>query len=104
MSDRKKPGVACWIVVALIAVLVGYPLSFGPACWISSRTTLGADWLPCGYRPVISGLNLKPTRLAAAIQWYARLGAAPGWQWVPDGIPLSDDEWIAAEWVWMRYP
>ena len=32
-SDRKKPGVAFWATVALVVVLVGYPLSFGPACW-----------------------------------------------------------------------
>jgi hypothetical protein len=30
-SDRKKPGVAFWATVVLVAVLVGYPLSFGPA-------------------------------------------------------------------------
>ena len=34
MTDHKKPGVAFWATVALVAVLVGYPLSFGPACWI----------------------------------------------------------------------
>jgi hypothetical protein len=26
--DRKKPSAALWITVALLAVLVGYPLSF----------------------------------------------------------------------------
>jgi hypothetical protein len=34
MTDRKKPGVAFWATVALVVVLVAYPLSFGPACWI----------------------------------------------------------------------
>jgi hypothetical protein len=33
MTDRKKPGVAFWVTVALVVVLVGYPLSLGPACW-----------------------------------------------------------------------
>ena len=32
-SDRKKPTAGFWITVALVAVLVGYPLSFGPAGW-----------------------------------------------------------------------
>jgi hypothetical protein len=40
-SDRKKPTAGFWITVALATVLVGYPLSFGPACWLVSR----AAWL-----------------------------------------------------------
>ena len=104
MTNRKNPSAGFWFAVALVAVLVGYPLSFGPACWISSRTKIGADWLPFGYRPIVSGLSINPTRASAAIKWYARLGAARGWEWVPDGIPMSDDEWIAVEWVWMPYP
>jgi hypothetical protein len=33
----KKPGVAFWATVVVVVVLVAYPLSFGPACWITSR-------------------------------------------------------------------
>jgi hypothetical protein len=33
MTERQKPGVVFWATVALVAVLVGYPLSMGPACW-----------------------------------------------------------------------
>ena len=29
-SARKKPGVAFWVTVVVVAALVGYPLSFGP--------------------------------------------------------------------------
>jgi hypothetical protein len=36
-SDHKKLGVAFWGTVGLVVVLVGYPLSFGPACWLSIR-------------------------------------------------------------------
>jgi hypothetical protein len=32
MTNRKQPGVAFWATVVVVAVLVGYPLSFGPAC------------------------------------------------------------------------
>jgi hypothetical protein len=103
MSERK-PASGFWITVALVAVLVLYPLSFGPACWIVSRTNAGADWLPFCYRPIITGLSIDRTSLSAVIQWYSRLGATQGWVWVPDGIPLSDAEWIAVEWVWMPYP
>jgi hypothetical protein len=33
MSNRKKPGMAFWATVLMAVVLIGYPLSFGPACW-----------------------------------------------------------------------
>ncbi|HEY3966978.1 MAG TPA: hypothetical protein VGM05_20615 [Planctomycetaceae bacterium] len=104
MADRKKPGAAFWSTVVVAVVLVGYPLSFGPACWISSRMNSGAELVHFCYRPIVSGLSIKETRLSAAIQWYARWGASSGWRWAPDGIPLSDDRWVAVEWVWMRYP
>jgi hypothetical protein len=32
MTDRK-PTAGFWITVAFVALLVGYPLSFGPAWW-----------------------------------------------------------------------
>ena len=41
-----QPSAAFWITVALVAVLVGYPLSFGPACWLAD------DYSPHGFHPV----------------------------------------------------
>jgi hypothetical protein len=32
-TDRKKPGVAFWATLVLIAGLVAFPLSAGPASW-----------------------------------------------------------------------
>jgi len=104
MTDRKKTGWAFWTAAIVVVALVGYPLSFGPACWLVSRTKFGAEWLPFCYRPIVSALSKDRPRLTAAIQWYSRLGAANGWTWLQDGIPLSDDEWLAVEWVWMHYP
>jgi hypothetical protein len=40
MTDRKKPGVAFWASVVVTAVLIGYPLSFGPACWLCGNDIL----------------------------------------------------------------
>jgi hypothetical protein len=36
--SRKKPGVAFWATV-VVAALIAYPVSFGPACWLTSRRT-----------------------------------------------------------------
>jgi hypothetical protein len=41
ISSSKPPSAAFWFTVALAAVLVGYPLSFGVAEWLDGR-----DWLP----------------------------------------------------------
>ncbi len=30
-EERKKPGMAFWATVAVVVLLFGYPLSFGPA-------------------------------------------------------------------------
>lgn len=37
MTDRKCPTSGFWITLALVTVLVGYPLSYGPAAWLVFR-------------------------------------------------------------------
>ena len=52
MTDSKKHGWAFWATVGLVVVLVGYPLSFGPACWLVSWEIL-PDWgIGAIYRPL----------------------------------------------------
>lgn len=52
MNDEpKNPRVAFWCM-GLLAALVAYPASFGPACWISERTEDGRI-LSLLYGPVI---------------------------------------------------
>src|SRR5436190_14665700 len=75
MTDRKKPGVAFWATVGIVVVLVGYPLSFGPACWITSRTDVGVSSLPIVYLPLIRAMS-RSERIADALDWYAQFGAA----------------------------
>jgi hypothetical protein len=73
-EDRKKPGVAFWATVVLVMLLVAYPLSFGPACWIANRTDLfDDDDLPAIYRPIgwLCYHSLVTEKVMFA---YARLG------------------------------
>jgi len=59
-SDRKKPGVAFWATVAVIVELVGNPLSFIPACWVSSRVQPSGTCLSAMYRPIILAWRNSP--------------------------------------------
>jgi hypothetical protein len=52
-EDRKKPTAGFWITVALVAVLAGYPLSFGPACWVSSYLYCGPAVINLVYQPLM---------------------------------------------------
>jgi hypothetical protein len=79
-TNRKKPGVAFWATVVLAVVLL-YVASFGPACWISSRTNAGAAAVSTVYRPLTWGKS-KSERIADAIDWYSGFGSADGWAWV----------------------
>jgi hypothetical protein len=53
MTEAKKPTAGSWITVLFVAVLVGYPLSFGPACWLSDRDVLPTVPLYRAYRPLL---------------------------------------------------
>jgi hypothetical protein len=72
-SDRKQPAVAFWATV-VVAVLVLYPLSFGPACWINQRWHTDRRILSAIYRPVLS-LASERGYLPELLHWYAAVGA-----------------------------
>ena len=74
-EERMRPGWTFWTVVALFAVLVGYPLSFGPACWIISRMHSRIPVAELIYRPVIWAWINSPSPIQKAGIWYASLAA-----------------------------
>src|SRR6516165_11287713 len=89
-TNSKKPGVAYWMTVVIVVVLM-YPLSFGPACWATSRTG-GNSIVPLLYRPIIAMIHVDdappPPGIGRTqtfqyprglICWYASIWAPPGW-------------------------
>ena len=73
-SDRKQPGVAFWATVVVVAVLVGYLLSAGPATWLFLHV------LPKGSLPALNFLyapvawaGSRSQRINDAVEWYVSL-------------------------------
>jgi len=75
MTDRKKPGWAFWTTMVVVVVLVGYTLSFGPACWWFSKPLLSriAPNLIVGSGPD----PMSPSRIYWPIGWVAKHGPSP---------------------------
>jgi hypothetical protein len=74
-TDRKKPGVAFWATVVVVVLLVAYPLSFGPACWIARRGGMKFKTAARIYKPVIQAAGLLPDSTKQLVDWYS--GSAP---------------------------
>ena len=81
-DQNKKPTAGFWITVALLAVLLLYPLSLGPACWLSSQFMAGSSVVTTTYRPilVVASLDVNPT-VKKWIEWYSQMAARRGWRW-----------------------
>jgi hypothetical protein len=81
-DDRKKPGAVYWASVALITVLLAYPLSFGPACWWFASAepdlfvrlaspTPAHEYAPYAYWPIGWLAENGPGPVGDGIFWYA---------------------------------
>ena len=76
MTDRKHASAAFWITVALVVVLVGYPLSFGPACWLVgwTGTDSGFGTVCRMYAPLMMGARCLGNGPAQLLWQYSLLG------------------------------
>jgi hypothetical protein len=78
-----------WIIAAMLPAL--YVVSFGPACWISSRIRIGSKAVPLLYAPLNWAWNHGGPSLAGPLHWYTCLFADENWEWVLDG---EESKWI----------
>lgn len=72
-------------ITAVVLIPTLYVASFGPACWISSRT--GSPILPVAYQPIGWLLENAPQPIATALVEYAQAGMPSGFAL---GVPASD--------------
>lgn len=78
MDERRKKPIWPWIVAMVVAVPVLYVASFGPACWISSRTNAGMEMIPVVYSPLVS-VWYRGGVPARALNWYCNLWSSKNW-------------------------
>jgi hypothetical protein len=69
MTFHKKPGMAFWATVVVVVVLA-YPLSFGPACWLCEKGVLPQRTAWTIFRP-ITWLALQGTLISKLIVAFA---------------------------------
>lgn len=90
MTRRSRP-VWIWIVATVVAVLVLYVASFGPACWIMTQREAGRHLVAAVYRPVFLAVGHGPIPVSRALYWYANVG-------IPDDrvivVPNADEDGI----------
>ena len=74
----RKPSAGFWITVALVMVLVGYPLSLGPYCWAYTQFPQHDLWSTSNqfYYPILRAWSDGPEPISGSIGWYANLCTA----------------------------
>jgi hypothetical protein len=70
MTASHKPTAGLWIAVALVAVLVGYPLSTGPVGWFEYRLLIPMSVYNAIYAPVDWVLDFTPEVIADPYRRY----------------------------------
>lgn len=58
--EKRKHGVGYWCCWAVLALVVGYPLSFGPACWVACRMNCLCAPVSYIYRPLAKAILALP--------------------------------------------
>jgi hypothetical protein len=107
MSDQR-PTAGVWGLCGLVivGVLVFYPISLGPSCWLSSRFG-GGTVVSAVYRPLTwTAIATNSPALRSGIDWYSTVGAADYWIWMKFGHnQFGGPDVVEWEWTgsWPRY-
>jgi hypothetical protein len=80
MGDHRKPTVAFWTTVFLVAAGL-YMAGFGPACWLLWRPwcpSAAVELLPVIYWPITWLIQSGPDPIRDAFIWYEDIWEAVG--------------------------
>jgi hypothetical protein len=90
--------------LGLTIVLVFYPLSLGPACWITSRLQRGEGIVTAAFRPIMWTVSDDSTNsFRRLVFWYSALGSDdPRWGWFRYSDPMSPSG--KTDWQWGQLP
>ncbi len=92
IQSHKKPTAGFWTAVALVAVLVGYPLSFGPACALVWRNPLAFRSLVARtYSPMRFLATDGPAPVREIVTRYVEFWAPK--RVIREGSVFSNDTW-----------
>lgn len=88
---------AKWTLAFAVGLPVLYILSFGPACWGTSRIKMGAGAVSVAYRPLMQLLipdGNQASPIAKQILRFAHREAKEGWSWhiYEVGLPNPNGE------------
>jgi hypothetical protein len=62
-----------WTIVGLVALLAAYPVSFGPAVWLTARGYFRETAVQHFYMPLLLSIE-QAEPLESAVTWWASLG------------------------------
>ena len=69
----KQPTVAFWATVVVVAALIGYPVSLGPAVWLTARGCFRDSAVQSFYIPVLWSAA-QAESLEDVVIWWGSLG------------------------------
>jgi hypothetical protein len=62
-----------WMIASLVVLVSGYPLSFGPAIWLTARGYFRESAVQSFYMPFLMSVG-RAESLESAVTWWASLG------------------------------
>ena len=62
-----------WIIASVVALVSGYPLSFGPAIWLTARGYFRESAVQSFYMPLLMS-SAEAESLGNAVEWWGSLG------------------------------
>jgi hypothetical protein len=72
VNRREKSRRVTWAAALAVAALVGYPLSFGPACRLAQEDLIPESQFMTMYRPCIRLAHEGPQAVSDPLHWWVR--------------------------------